>query len=231
MKPAPPLKELVSVSELLRRRLKETERTPEELAEHIELPPEYVKDLLSGKRRPPLPGRTDIYEKMTRFLGLGRTDLASCATAERAETKKANTGPEAPVRKALLDICNPETAKELERRAKKNPEELIDFMQRVLDVAQAGVRRMLDDPISLRLAATKNGSEFIPMRLRVLEFLDVTIATLTMQDLSNWVLPRISRWDVDLSTGVLRVILRTQEAPEQNRRRPTIGGRRGRLGS
>ena len=33
MKPAAPLKELVSVGELLRRRLKETKRTPEELAE------------------------------------------------------------------------------------------------------------------------------------------------------------------------------------------------------
>jgi transcriptional regulator with XRE-family HTH domain len=230
MKPAAPLKELVSVGELLRRRLKETKRTPEELAEAVELSPEYVADLISGDRRPPLPGRTDIYERMTRFLGLGRTDLASCANAERADTRKGTTLPEITVRRALLDICDPVTAKELERRAKKSPIELIDLFQRVLDVAQASVRRMLDDPIALRLAATKNGSEYIPMRLRVLEFLDVNPSTLTMTDLTNWVLPRIGRWDVDLSTGVLRVILRTQEAPEQNRRRPTVGGRRGRLG-
>src|SRR6185369_15206292 len=107
MKPAAPLKELVSVGELLRRRLKETKRTLEELAEAVEVPPEYVADLISGKRRPPLPGRTDIYERMTRFLGLGRTDLAACATAERAESKKATTKIDATVLKMLLDICDP----------------------------------------------------------------------------------------------------------------------------
>jgi transcriptional regulator with XRE-family HTH domain len=229
MKPAAPLKELVSVGELLRRRLKETKRTLEELAEAVEVPPEYVADLISGKRRPPLPGRTDIYERMTRFLGLGRTDLAACATAERASTKaKKAVGPEAAVQRALLDICDPNTAKELERRAKKDTAELIDFIQRLVDVAQASVRRTLDDPIALRLAATKNGTGYIPMRLRVLEFLDATPATLTMADLSNWVLPKIARWEVDFTTGVLRVILKTQDTPEQSRRRPIVGrGRRG----
>jgi hypothetical protein len=229
MKPAAPLKELVSVGELLRRRLKETKRTPEELAEAVEVPPEYVEDLISGKRRPPLPGRTDVYERMTRFLGLGRTDLAACATAERASTKaKKNTGPDATVRRALLDMCEPTTAAELERRAKRDTAELIDFIERVVDVAQASVRRILDDPIALRLAATKNGTEYMTMRLKVLEFLDATPPTLTMADVQNWVMPKISRWDVDFTTGVLRVVLKTQDTPEQNRRRPIVGrGRRG----
>jgi hypothetical protein len=228
MKPAAPLKELVSVGELLRRRLKETKRTPEELAETVEVPPEYVADLISGKRRPPLPGRTDIYERMTRFLGLGRTDLAACATAERASSKTKKTGPEATVRRALLDMCEPTTASELDRRAKKDSAELFDFIERLVDVAQASVRRILDDPIALRLAATKNGTEFIAMRLKVLEFLDATPPTLTMADVQNWITPKIARWDVDFTTGVLRVVLKTQDTPEQNRRRPIVGrGRRG----
>ena len=228
MKPAAPLKELVSVGELLRRRLKETKRTPEELAEAVEVPPEYVADLISGKRRPPLPGRTDVYERMTRFLGLGRTDLAACATAERASSKTKKTGPEATVRRALLDMCEPTTSTELERRAKKDTAELIDFIERLVDVAQASVRRIMDDPIALRLAATKNGTAYIPMRLKVLEFLDATPSTLTMADVQNWITPKIARWDVDFTTGVLRVVLKTQDTPEQNRRRPIVGrGRRG----
>ena len=78
----PPPKDSPTVRALLRKRLKEINRSSQELAEAAQVPAEYVDDLIGGRRRPPMPGRTDIYERMTTFLKLGRNALAQCARAE-----------------------------------------------------------------------------------------------------------------------------------------------------
>jgi hypothetical protein len=45
----------------------------------------------------------------------------------------------------------------------------------------------------------------------------------TIDHLAEFVQPRIARWDVDLPTGVLRVVLRAQEPRERVRRAPPSG--------
>ena len=75
MAAATPLKRPIKVSQLMRRRLKELQRTPRELAEAVQVPETYIADLLAGRRRPPAPGRTDVYDRMTKFLRLHRNDL------------------------------------------------------------------------------------------------------------------------------------------------------------
>ena len=225
MKSSSPLKKPIKVGELLRQRLRETERSSEELAEAVQLPTEYIDDLIAGRRRPPKPGRTDLYERMTSFLRLSRNDLVLCARAERADTAPARpSGPKANVRRLLLALCEPDTAQELEkRRARHGNAELVDFIERLLNVTQGAVRRMLDDRIGLRIAAKRSGGSYAAMRLQVLEFLDATPDTLTADDLAKFLRPRVTLWDVDLDTGVLRVVLRAQE-PRERYRRPPNGG-------
>jgi hypothetical protein len=84
------------------------------------------------------------------------------------------------------------------------------------------VLRTLDDQIAIRLAAAERGSTYIDMRGRVLEFLDVTTDTLTPEDLLEFLRPRIARWDVDLETGVLRVVLRTHAPRERSAKRVSV---------
>lgn len=223
MKPAPAPRPNTTVSELLRDRLKQTKHSSKELAEAAEVPEEYIDQLVSGKRRPPLPSRTDIYEKITRFLELGRNDLAACASAERAgSAERDTTAPDAGSWAMLLELCDPETARELERRAGRSDSELPGLIERVLGIAQGSVRRTLDDQIGLRIAAAQSGTTFVALRMRVLEFLDATPGTLTVADVTNFVRPRISKWDVDLASGVLKVVLRAHETPERDRRRPSV---------
>ena len=215
-----------TVGELVARRLKEVKRSAAQLAEALEVPPDYVDDLIDGSRRPPLPGRTDIYERMTPFLRLGRNDLASCAISERASAgSAAPVGPEADVRKRILELCEPETARVLERRrSRRGNEELVGFIQRLLDITQGAVRRLLDDQVSLRISATQRGTTYMALRLHVLEFLDATPDTLTAENFAEFVHPRIAHWDVDLETRVLRVAMRAQEPRERSRR--VVGGAR-----
>jgi hypothetical protein len=209
-----------TVAEVLRRRLRELKRTSRELAEAVEVPPEYIDELIAGSRRAPLPGRTDLYERMTAFLRLGRNDLTNCARAERAAAVTGHRpGPQADVRRILLELCEPATARQLEkRRTRAAVQELTSLLERLLGVTQGAVRRVLDDQIGLRLSATQSGRSYEAMRLRVLDFLDATPDTVTMEQLNEFILPRIGRWDVDMKTGVLRVVLRAQEPRERSRR-------------
>jgi len=216
-----------SLGELLHRRLRELGCSPAELAAAVAVPEQYIDDLISGSRRPPRPSRTDIYPKMTAFLRLGRTEIVACADAERSGAAPAViSGPDALVRARLLALCAPETARKLERRKARGGAggaELVGYFQRLLDVAQGAVRRMLDDQIGLRALATARGSSYEAMRLRVLEFLDTTVDGLTTEDLVEFLQPRITSWDVDLETGVFRVVLRAHEGRERSRREAADG--------
>jgi hypothetical protein len=89
-------------------------------------------------------------------------------------------------------------------------------------VAQGAVRRTLDDQIAVRLAAAERGSTYVDMRFKVLEFLDVTADALTAEDLAEFLRPRISRWDVDLETGVLRVVMRAHGPREKTAKRVPV---------
>jgi hypothetical protein len=163
---------------------------------------------------------------MTRFLRLGRNDLVTCARAERARPAGAKApAPDPAAAKLLLDLCEPTTAREIaRRRTRRGDTEFADLVQRLLDVAQGAVRRLLDDPVALRIAAVHRGIAYIDMRLLVLEFLDATPDTVTAADLAEFVRPRIATWDVDLETGVLRVVLKAHEPRASQRRRPSVRG-------
>jgi hypothetical protein len=221
----PSSKQARTVGELVAQRLREVKRSPAQLAEVVEVPPDYIDELIAGSRRAPLPGRTDIYERMTSFLRLGRNDLATCAREERASTAVPARGPGAGVRRVLLDLCVPETARVLERRrGRRGTDELTDFIQRLLDITQGAVRRLLDDQATLRITASQRGTTYMAFRLNVLDFLDATPDSLTPEHLAEFILPRIASWDVDLETRVLRVALRAQEPRDRGRR--VVGGGR-----
>jgi len=206
----------VKIGEFVRRRLREIKSTPHDLAEAIELPVSYVDDVIAGSRVV-TPGRSDVYSRMTSFLRLGRNDLLNCLPPE---PKPETQGPGTQVRRLLLALCEPRTAEQLERRQGQRgaAAEFTEIVRRLLDVAQGAARRMLDDHIQLRLAATERHTTYPLMRLSVLDFLDATPASVTPDGITEFLTPRIARWDVELSTGVLRVVMGNSE-----RRSPTRG--------
>jgi len=216
------LKRPVKVSQLLRRRLKELKRTPRELAEAAQVSEEYVSDLLSGRRDPPAPGRTDLYDRMTKFLRLHRNDLPTCAKAEREGMVVKTKRPDAKIRTLLLELCDPSKVRKLDRRLSRKDTEtaVLDRLiaQRLLEVAQGFVRRQLDDEVGIRVAANREGISYLEMRMRLLEFLDCTVDSLSASDHEVFIRPRIGSWDIDLETKAMRIVLRSQEpAPRQKR--------------
>jgi len=222
MPAATPIKRPIKVSQLVRRRLKELKRTPRELAEAVQVSEDYVADLLAGRRTPPAPGRTDLYDRMTKFLRLHRNDLPTCAKVERESMGTKQKRPDPKVRALLLALCEPVKAKKLDRRFVKRDQETSQLdrliAQRLLEVAQGFVRRQLDDEVGIRVAANREGVTYLAMRMRLLEFLDCTVETLTAGDYDVFIRPRIGFWDIDLETSAMRIVLRSQEpAPRQRR--------------
>src|SRR5947209_2599157 len=105
MAAALPLKRPVKVGELVRRRLRELKRTPRELADAVQVSEIYIADLVAGRRRPPAPGRMDVYAPMTKFLKLHRNDLPTCAKAERDGETKSKRRPHPEIRRQFLALC------------------------------------------------------------------------------------------------------------------------------
>src|SRR2546430_13089297 len=105
MAAALPLKRPVKVGELVRRRLRELKRTPRELADAVQVSEIYIADLVAGRRRPPAPGRMDVYAPMTRFLKLHRNDLPTCAKADRYGETKSLRRRHPEIRQQFLALC------------------------------------------------------------------------------------------------------------------------------
>src|SRR3989475_11522866 len=147
MTSSPLPKQALTLGGLVRRRLREVNRSAAQLAGAVRAPSESTADLITGPRRPPLPARTDIYPKMTSFLRLSRNDLTACASAERAAMASTDApAPAAAVRRLVLDLCEPETARTLEQRlGKRANAELTGFVQRLLETPKGAVLRLFAD--------------------------------------------------------------------------------------
>ena len=132
----------MDVAFVIRERLAELGLEQRDLARAAQVTESYVSQLLTGKKAPPAPNRTAIYDRMDRFLKLPHGELAKVAKLARKEELKRELGdspePLLPqVRELLLRKCRSRAARaiiagqpfgELERLA----------VQRLLHVAELG---------------------------------------------------------------------------------------------
>ncbi len=68
----------MDVCSVIKARLQELELEQKDLAAAAEVTESYISQLLTRKKLPPAPDRTDIYEKMGRFLRLSNGWADSC---------------------------------------------------------------------------------------------------------------------------------------------------------
>ena len=75
----------MDVCSVIKRRLEELGLEQKDLATAAEVTESYVSQLLARKKLPPAPDRTDIYEKMAKFLKLPSDRLSKLAELQRRE--------------------------------------------------------------------------------------------------------------------------------------------------
>jgi predicted transcriptional regulator len=75
---------------LIRHRLRELGTEQRDLATAAQVTESYISQLLTGKKAPPAPERTDIYGRMETFLRLPAGQLATLADLQRRDALKEN---------------------------------------------------------------------------------------------------------------------------------------------
>src|ERR1700722_5736627 len=110
----------MDVALVIKHRLRELGLDQKDLAEAVEVTESYISQLLTRKKAPPAPSRTDIYEKMGRFLKLPKQELSRLADLQRQEElkKKVAEPPRAlfkECRELILRKCEIERREEVRR--------------------------------------------------------------------------------------------------------------------
>ena len=204
----------MDVSLIIKHRLEEFGLEQRDLAHAAQVTESYISQLLTGKRAPPAPNRTDIYDKMDKFLKLPSGELARLADHERKQQLKRELGDDpAPlfreVRELILRKCNPDTARHVRGVFERQPfgelERLVT--QKLLDVVKGLAQQELENAAWLRSVAELSGHSYEAMRVIVLEFLDTDIFQVSIEDCVSFLDPLIESWDIDLATFALQIVL------------------------
>jgi transcriptional regulator with XRE-family HTH domain len=148
----------VDVCLVIKQRLEELGLEQRELAAAAEVTESYISQLLTRKKLPPAPDRTDIYGKMAEFLKLPSDKLSKLAELQRMEEWKRNLGdPPAPlfkeVRELILRECMPNKEKQIRAIFEKQPfgelERLVT--QKLSDVVKRVAKQELESEDWLHL--------------------------------------------------------------------------------
>ncbi|OLC70480.1 MAG: hypothetical protein AUH78_20770 [Gemmatimonadetes bacterium 13_1_40CM_4_69_8] len=180
----------MDVAFVIRERLEELGLEQRDLARAARVTESYVSQLLTRKKAPPAPNRTDIYDRMDRFLKLPDGELARVAALARKEELKRELG-ETPeslfprVRDLLLRKCRAEQRKQI----------LAIFERQPFGELERLVAKQLLDVASL-------ATDIFHLSARHLAFLDSLIHS----------------WDIDLATFSLEIVLHRGVVAERVKR-------------
>jgi len=215
----------VDVSLAIRQRLEELGLEQKGLARAARVTESYVSQLLTRKKSPPAPNRTDIYDKMDKFLKLPAGKLAKVADAQRKQELKRELGEEpAPlfreVRALILRKCAPKSVAGVRAIFEKQPfgelERLVT--EKLLDVVKRVSQEQLANDDWLGEVARLGRRRSEAMRVIVLEFLDTDVFQVTAEQCVSFLDPLIASWDVDLATFGLEIVLNHRVANEHVRK-------------
>jgi transcriptional regulator with XRE-family HTH domain len=210
----------VDVSLVIRQRLEALGLEQRALASAAQVTESYISQLLTRKKAPPAPTRTDIYDKMEKFLQLPRGELVKLARLQRQEeSQRKLADPPTPllqeVRQLVLRKCKPTKEKYLRTIFEKQPFGEVERLvtQKLLDVVKSVATEELDNELWLHLVAQLSGRSYEQIRVLILEFLDTDIFNVSIENCISFLEPLIEAWDIDLATFEMEITLNHRVAP------------------
>jgi transcriptional regulator with XRE-family HTH domain len=215
----------MDVALVISRRLKELGLDQKDLAIAAQVTESYISQLLARKKDPPAPDRTDIYERIGKFLKLRSGELAKLADLQRKEAlRKKVADPPRPlfreVRELILLKCDPRKRKQIRAIFEKEPfgevERLIT--QKALDVAKRVAKEELESENWLRLVARLSKRSYEQTRVMILQFLDTDIFHVSVENCASFLDPLIESWDIDLENFGVEIVLNRRLALERNKK-------------
>lgn len=210
---------------VIKQRLEELGFEQRDLAAAAEVTESYISQLLTRKKLPPAPDRTDIYDKMGQFLKLPSGKLSKLADYQRKEELKRNLGdPPTPLfreaRELILRKCAPIKEKQIRTIFEKQPfgelERLVT--QKLLGMVKRVAKEELGNENWLHLVARLGGQSYEQMRVILLELLDTDVFNVSVENCVSFLDPLIESWDIDLVTFAMEIVLNRRLAPGHQRK-------------
>ena len=205
---------------VIKQRLEELGLEQRDLAAAAEVTESYISQLLTRKKLPPEPGRTDIYDKIGKFLKLPGGKLAKLADHQRKEVLKRNLDdPPKPlfreVRELILRKCAPGKEKQVREIFEKQPfgelERLVT--QKLLDVVKRVAKDELESETWLHSVARLSGRNYQALRVSIIEFMDTDAFNVSVENCESFLDPLIESWDIDLTTFGMEIVLNRRLIP------------------
>jgi hypothetical protein len=210
---------------LIRQRLSKLGREQRDLAAAAQVTESYVSQLLAGKKPPPAPERTDIYDRMERFLRLPAGKLAALADGIRTDAlKRKLADPPAPLFKEVRELVLRKYASgqvaPIRAMFEKEPFGALERLvtQKLLDVAKRVTQQELTDRRWLRRVARVGGRSYAQMRVTALDFLETDVFNISPAHCVTFLDPLIESWDIDLATFAMEVVLNRRLAPGESKK-------------
>jgi hypothetical protein len=203
----------MDVSRVIKQRLAELALDQRDLAAAAQVTESYISQLLTRRKAPPAPTRTDLYDRIGDFLSLPPGELARLAEVQRREELKQRVEQATPlfaeVRELVLRKCSPARRKEISNIFQKAPfgelERLVT--QKLLDVAQSVAAQELESAAWLGWIAEHTGRSYEQVRVAVLEFLDTDVFNVSIESCVSFLDPILESWDIHLKTFAIEVVL------------------------
>ena len=205
---------------VIKQRLERLGLEQRDLAAAAEVTESYISQLLTRKKLPPEPSRTDIYDKIGKFLKLPSGKLTKLADHQRREVLKRNLDdPPKPlfkeVRELILRKCTAGNEKQIREIFEKQPfgelERLVT--QKLLDVVRRVARDELESETWLHSVARLSGRSYEALRVSILEFLDADAFDLSVENCVSFLEPLIESWDIDLASFGMEIVLNRRLIP------------------
>lgn len=204
---------------VIRRRLEQLGHEQRDLALAAQVTESYISQLLTRRKAPPAPERTDIYGKIEEFLKFRSGELAKLAELQRHEAlKRKLADPPAPlfkeVRELVLRKCKLDKEKQIAAIFEKQPFGELELLvtQKLLDVVKQVARQELESENWLHLMARLSNRSYEEIRVGILEFLDTDIFNVSIENCVSFLDPLIEFWDIDLATFSLEIVLNRRVA-------------------
>ena len=199
---------------VIKQRMVEMGLEQKDLAAAAEVTESYISQLLTRKKAPPAPERTDIYSKLEKSLKLPDGRLSRLAELQRKEEfKRRVVDPPAPlfkeVRELILRKCAPDKVEQIRANFEKQPfgelERLVT--QKLLDVVQTLAKEELGNESWLQRFARLSDRRYEEVRVAILEFLDTDVFHVSDENCVSFLDPMIESWDIDFATFGIEIIL------------------------
>lgn len=210
---------------IIRHRLKELATEQRDLAAAARVTESYISQLLTGKKQPPAPERTDIYDRMEAFLRLPAGKLATVADRQRKEAlKRKLADPPTPlfkeVRELVLRKCVRGKQESIRTMFEREPFSALERLvtQKLLDVVKRVAKEELNDEAWIRRVVRLSDRSYEQMRVIVLDFLETDVFNVSAENCVTFLDPLIESWDIDLTTFGMEIVLNRRLTPRHSKR-------------